>query len=227
MKNGGQGAPLTPYFHYYISAYTKKFINFINLGGFANLTFMADNKLMAFDTGPANYLIDIVSKNYFDVDFDKNGRLAQRGKINNRALLSMLNDNYFHQKPPKSTGFEKFNGTWLDKFIKKYNLDKNSLIATVTYLTSISVSDAINNNNLDSTYLFFSGGGSKNSVIKKDVLKRTGMSEIKKLPWGLDYKNLESSAFAWLAMQRNKRRLISKGYLTGSRKSRRLGTIYR
>ena len=114
-----------------------------------------------------------------------------------------------------------------DKFIKKYNLDKNSLIATVTYLTSISVSDAINNNNLDSTYLFFSGGGSKNSVIKKDVLKRTGMSEIKKLPWGLDYKNLESSAFAWLAMQRNKRRLISKGYLTGSRKSRRLGTIYR
>ena len=146
-------------------------------------------------------LIDIISKNYFDVDFDKNGRLAQRGKINNRALLSMLNDNYFHQKPPKSTGFEKFNGTWLDKFIKKYNLDKNP--HSDCHLSDVyKCFGCTNNNNLDSTYLFFSGGGSKNSG-KKRCFKKNRDVEIKKLSWGLDYKNLESSAFAWLAMQIN------------------------
>ena len=65
MKYGGQGAPLAPYFHEYISKRENNFINFINLGGFANLTYLSNNRLMAFDTGPANYLIDRYLKLYF------------------------------------------------------------------------------------------------------------------------------------------------------------------
>ncbi len=109
MKHGGQGAPLAPYFHEYISSKGRNFLNFINLGGFANLTYRSNNKLMAFDTGPANYLINEVAKKYFKKDYDKNGLLAKRGRINDRALMSMLSDKYFYQNPPKSTGFEKFN----------------------------------------------------------------------------------------------------------------------
>ena len=227
MKHGGQGAPLTPYFHEYISSRGKNFLNFINLGGFANLTYRSDNKLMAFDTGPANYLINEVAKKYFKKDYDKNGLLAKRGKINDRALMSMLSDKYFYQDPPKSTGFEKFNIQWVEKYKDKFQLSRNSLIATLTRLTSISVSDAINFNNLDSDKIFFAGGGSKNPLIKREILKRTGLEEIKSLPWGLDFKNIESSAFAWLAMKRVKGKPISKGYITGARKSRLLGIIYR
>jgi 1,6-anhydro-N-acetylmuramate kinase len=51
--------------------------------------------------------------------------------------------------------------------------------------------------------------------------------EKKSIPGSFDYKNLESSAFAWLAMIRNQGRLISKGYLTGANFSRKLGIIYR
>ena len=227
MKHGGQGAPLAPYFHEYISSKGRNFLNFINLGGFANLTYRSNNKLMAFDTGPANYLINEVAKKYFKKDYDKNGLLAKRGRINDRALMSMLSDKYFYQNPPKSTGFEKFNIQWVEKYKDKFQLSRNSLIATLTQLTSISVSDAINFNNLDSDKIFFAGGGSKNPIIKREILKRTGLDEIKSLPWGLDFKNIESSAFAWLAMTRVKGKPISKGYITGAKNSRLLGIIYR
>ena len=81
MKHGGQGAPLAPYFHEYIASKNRNFLNFINLGGFANLTCRSDNKLTAFDTVPANYLINEVSKKYFNKGYDKNGQLAKKGKI--------------------------------------------------------------------------------------------------------------------------------------------------
>ena len=227
MKYGGQGAPLAPYFHEYISKKENNFINFINLGGFANLTYYSNNRLLAFDTGPANYLIDTVAKLYFNREFDKNGLLAKGSKFNDKALISMLSDKYFYQEPPKSTGFEKFNIKWINKFKSKFRMNKNTLIATLTQLTSISVSDAINASNLDSNSIFFGGGGSKNPIIKKEILKRTGLKEIQNLPWGLNFKNLESSAFAWLAMQRVNGIPVSKGYITGAKKSRKLGIIYR
>jgi len=228
MAIGGQGAPLAPYFHNYISKENEAFVNILNLGGFANLTFKSKNRLFAYDTGPANYLIDLISKNYFGLDYDKNGSIAKASKISEKALLAMLSDNYFNQGAPKSTGFEKFNLKWLNKFIKKFKLNnKKTLLATVTQLTIISISDEICRNNLDSPYIFFSGGGSKNTFIKKQILTRTGLTEIKSLPGYLDYKNLEASAFAWFAMKRDHGNLISKAYVTGAKKSRRLGIIYR
>lgn len=227
MKAGGQGAPLAPYFHDYISSHEKTFINIINLGGFANLTCKSNDKLIAYDTGPANYLIDAIAKKYFKKDFDRNGTFAKKGLVNEAALIAMLSDKYFDLQPPKSTGFEKFNIKWLNKFRKLFKFkNKESLIATVTQLTIISIADAIARSDIDSIDIFFAGGGAKNNFIKKEILKRTGLNEIKKLPWGLDYKNLEASSFAWLAMKRNTGKLIPKGFLTGARRSRRLGSIY-
>ena len=228
MKAGGQGAPLAPYFHEYISIKEKPFVNILNLGGFSNWTYKSDNKLMAYDTGPANYLIDLISNKYFDVPYDKNGLLAKKGKINDKALLAMLSDRFFDQEIPKSTGFERFNFKWLTKFKDKFKLsNKSTMIATVTQLTIISISDAINSSHLDTPYIFFSGGGSQNTFIKKEILKRTGLIEVKSIPGNFNYKNLESSAFAWFAMGRDQGKLIPKAYLTGAKKSRKLGVIYR
>ena len=228
MKVGGQGAPLAPYFHEHISEKEKLFVNILNLGGFANWTFKSANKLMAYDTGPANYLIDLISKKYFNTPYDRNGSFAKKGKTNNKALIAMLSDRFFDQKIPKSTGFERFNSKWLRKFEEKFKLtNKFTLITTLTQLSIISISDAINSSHLDSPYIFFGGGGSKNTYIKKEILKRTGLIEIKSIPGNFNYKNLESSAFAWLAMKRDKGELISRGYLTGAKSKRKLGVIYR
>ncbi len=228
MQMGGEGAPLAPYFHDYISSFNKSFINIINLGGFANLTYKSENKINAFDTGPANYLIDLICIKYFNIPFDKNGMIAKKYKSNQKALIAMLSEKYFSCPLPKSTGFETFNINWVNKFIKKFNIkNKNTLIATITELTIISISDAINSCNLDSPNIFFSGGGSKNTYIKNSILKRTGLNEIKSLPFNINYKNLESASFAWLAMKRDKQQLIKKSYITGAKSSRKLGTIYR
>jgi anhydro-N-acetylmuramic acid kinase len=170
----------------------------------------------------------LISNKYFDLPYDKNGLLAKKGRINNEALLAMLSDRFFDQEIPKSTGFEKFNFKWLTKFKDRFKLsNKSTLIATVTQLTIISISDAINSSHLDSPYIFFSGGGSKNIFIKKEILKRTGLIEVKSIPGNFDYKNLESSAFAWFAMRRDQSKFIPKGYLTGAKSRRKLGVIYR
>ena len=228
MKVGGEGAPLAPYFHDYISTFHKSFINIINLGGFANLTYKSDNRINAFDTGPANYLIDLVSNKYFGIPFDKNGKLSKKNKANEKALLAMLSEKYFSLPAPKSTGFETFNLKWINKYKKKFNIrNKNTLIATITELSIISISDAINSNNLDSPDIFFSGGGSRNTFVKNSILKRTGSNEVKSLPFNINYKNLESASFAWLAMKRVNGEYIKKGYITGASRSRKLGIIYR
>ena len=228
MKAGGEGAPLAPYFHDYISTFHKSFINILNLGGFANLTYKSNGKVNAFDTGPANYLIDLISNKYFGVPFDKNGKLSEKNKANEKALLAMLSEKYFSLPAPKSTGFETFNLKWINKFINKFNIkNKNTLIATITELSIISISDAINSNNLDSSDIFFSGGGCKNTFVKNNILKRTGLNEVKSLPFDINYKNIESASFAWLAMKRDNKEVIKKSYITGARHSRKLGIIYR
>tara|TARA_B100001057_G_scaffold425811_1_gene449500 strand:+ start:293 stop:1369 length:1077 start_codon:yes stop_codon:yes gene_type:complete len=228
MKVGGEGAPLAPYFHDYISTFNKSFVNILNLGGFANLTYKSNNEIKAFDTGPANYLIDLISNKYFGIPYDKNGALSKKYKADEKALLAMLAHKYFNSPIPKSTGFETFNLKWINKYISKYKIkNKNTLIATITQLTIISISDAINSSNLDSSDIFFSGGGSRNKFIKNNILKRTGMNEVKVLPFSLNYKNLESASFAWLAMKRNNNQMIKKNHITGASRSRKLGFIYR
>ena len=170
----------------------------------------------------------MISNRYFNVPYDRNGLLAKKGKINDEALVAMLSDKFFDQAIPKSTGFERFNLKWLTKFKDKFKLtNKSTLIATVSQLTIVSISDAINSSHLDSQYIFFAGGGSRNTFIKKQILKRTGLIETKSIPGNFNYKNLESSAFAWLAMKRDQGKSIPKAYLTGARCSRKLGTIYR
>ena len=103
MVLGGQGAPLAPYFHDYIAHKNKYFINILNLGGFANITFKSQNKLVAYDTGPANYLIDLISRNYSGVEYDKNGSMARANKVNNNApLVNSLGQ--FEGQPGGTTG---------------------------------------------------------------------------------------------------------------------------
>jgi len=87
---GGQGAPLTGLFHKYLNTITNKNLIYLNLGGFANVSIPNGSKLMSYDTGPANYLIDAWCRERFDIEFDLNGRLASMGEIDHEVLKLML-----------------------------------------------------------------------------------------------------------------------------------------
>ena len=224
---GGQGAPLTGLFHKYLNRIMNKSLIYLNLGGFANVSIPNKAKLMSYDTGPANYLIDAWCREKFDIEFDLNGRLASMGEIDFEILKLMLKDKYFIKKPPKSTGFELFNMGWIMKHLKKTSFSSDiNILATLTYLTVITVSNDINKYNNQPNSIFFYGGGAFNKLIVEGIIDLTKLKKVKSLRYGINEKNLEATAFAWLALMRINRVKFPKSEITGASKSYYLGNIY-
>ena len=227
IKAGGQGAPLTGLFHQYINKLSKKNISFVNLGGFANITIKYKGQIFAYDTGPANYLIDVWCRKKFNIPYDKNGKLAQTGEIHLGFLQSMLQDNFFKKSPPKSTGFENFNYDWILKHLKKFKkITKLDVLATLTYLTISTISCELNKDRNRSKIVYVSGGGVKNITITDGIESLTQHKRLNALGCGIDEKNFESVAFAWFAQQRINNKKFQKSNITGAKKLHYLGNIY-
>ena len=124
MAAGGHGAPLAPYLHYHLFRSLNYGVAVQNIGGISNMTYIPPGAklrdVIAFDTGPGNMIIDaVVTKLYQKLDYDKEGRLAARGKVQTRLLNSLLKHPYFKKKPPKSTGREEFGIFLAEKIIQK------------------------------------------------------------------------------------------------------------
>ena len=224
---GGQGAPLTGYFQHYLSNVYKKKLAFLNLGGFANIMIWNKNQAISYDTGPANYLIDTWCRTKFKRTFDKSGKLAQKGEINNEFLKSMMKDHYFLAKPPKSTGFERFNLEWIMKHKRKVRGIKNiDVLATLTYLTISTVSIELSKSTTNNSQLYIYGGGVKNTTVTEGILNQINMRRLKKIGNGIDEKNFESACFAWLALKRLNRKVFIKSNITGREKNGLLGDVF-
>lgn len=172
MAVGGQGAPLVPYADYCLFSSKEKNRIMLNIGGIANITYLKkDGKLddvVAFDTGPGNMIINYLMEEFYNLPFDKNGEVAKKGKVIDELLNSLLVDQYFDLKPPKSTGREYFGKNYVKKIIKKYkNCKKEDLISTLTHFTAktIALGCKLLNNNLSNFELIVSGGGANNSFL--------------------------------------------------------------
>lgn len=105
---GGQGAPLMPAFHAAVLATPGTARGVLNLGGISNLTLLgADGRVVGFDTGPANGLLDAWCLRHCGQPFDRDGAFATRGRVDEALLAQLLDDPYFALPPPKSTGDRK------------------------------------------------------------------------------------------------------------------------
>lgn len=105
LAAGGQGAPLVPVYHAALAdlIHAERPIAFLNLGGVANLTWLGpDGDVIAFDTGPANGLIDLMLQNRGVARYDDGGRLAAAGEVDGSALSALLDSGYFGRAGPKS-----------------------------------------------------------------------------------------------------------------------------
>jgi anhydro-N-acetylmuramic acid kinase len=118
MASGGQGAPFAPLFHKLIFDTPKTAV--VNIGGMANITVLGD-KPLGFDTGCGNVLMDSWCAKYFGTPYDKDGKMAKSGEINKKLLEFMLNDSYFKQSHPKSTGREYFNMGWIEEKLFRHS----------------------------------------------------------------------------------------------------------
>lgn len=143
---GGGGAPLIPYFDYLVFRSSEKSRGVLNIGGIANLTVLRKgclvDKILAFDTGPGNMVIDGLMRRLFERDLDKGGEEALKGKVSEKLLGICLDHPYFRKSPPKSTGREEFGEEFIENFMKEADglgLNKQDIIATATELTARSI----------------------------------------------------------------------------------------
>ncbi len=176
VARGGQGAPLVPYVDYLLFRHPEKARGLLNLGGIANLTVLpADPKpgnVLAFDTGPANMLIDAVARAELGRDMDEDGAVARRGKPSEDLVADVLAMPYFERPPPKSTGRELFGDRCASALVRagrEAGLSNEDLLATATEITVRAIEDACRRfvnpvvTRLDE--LIVSGGGAGNGFL--------------------------------------------------------------
>ena len=215
ILNGGQGAPLTPLYHNLIlSNIIKKIPSaIINIGGIANITYLEKkNKIISFDTGPGNYLLDSWVKKKSKAIFDKNGKFSKKGKLDKKVLEKFLINPYYKKKPPKSLDVKDFNLNNLE------NLNLEDGCATLSTLTIKSIANAIKSLKKPPKIILFSGGGRKNKFIingLKNLLKQP-IYLIDKFNLNGDF--IESQAFAYLAIRSYLKKIITLPTTTGVRK---------
>lgn len=208
MAAGGQGAPLVPYFDYVMFRSRAKNRIVLNLGGIANFTALpkkcASTDVVAFDTGPANMVIDALMMKYYGRKFDEGGEVAQRGNIVPELLAELMAMPYFALRPPKSTGRELFGAMLLPK-ITAYEgkASAEDLVATVTRWTSYSVYDQYKRfiaRRMKAEEVIVSGGGAHNRAIMGALGQNFKPAPVKKIEAiGFSSDAKEAICFAVLA----------------------------
>lgn len=208
---GGEGAPLTPAFNsgFFQSPIEPRYI--LNLGGIANVTILdKGGKILAgFDTGPANTLLDLCARIFLNSACDFNALHATQGHVNKDLLDSYLAHPYFKRNPPKSTGRELFNASFIDNAIqavKTQTLKIDDLLATLCELTVQTAVQAIKAQmhklNLHQGTLILCGGGAKNPLLRKRFAELMAKDEVKVRDcsdFGATSDTLEALSFAWFA----------------------------
>jgi anhydro-N-acetylmuramic acid kinase len=177
IAQGGQGAPLVPYADYLLYRHPKLGRVSLNLGGIANITVLPaaakPSQIFAFDTGPANMLIDALVQHFTHERhrYDKNASFARRGHINQYLIRHLMQDPYLKLRPPKSTGREYFGASYVRKLLtlgRKRKISSADLLHTVTYFSAGSVVDALRRfvfPRYKISHLVVSGGGVRNPLL--------------------------------------------------------------
>ena len=227
----GQGAPLATMFHRVVFAERGKHICVNNLGGISNVTSLdwrrGDKpRILAFDTGPANILINLAMRHFTKgkLEMDRNGAWAAKGTPNEALLKQWLRHSYFRKAPPKSTGRELFGEAFLKP---RLELHPHDLIVTLTEFTARSI--ALNYKlHLPSKpdRLLLAGGGAANPTLVsalKNNLAPTKVLSAEDCGWPL--QAIEPAAFALLAYLRVRNRPGNIPETTGAKRAVLLGQI--
>ncbi|HEX2770990.1 MAG TPA: anhydro-N-acetylmuramic acid kinase [Micromonosporaceae bacterium] len=166
---GGQGAPLVSMMDVMLLAGLPGRPAGLNLGGIANITVLrpiGGGGPVAYDTGPANALIDtaVVRASRGRLRYDEDGRLAAAGRVNDALLTDLLAEAYYRLDPPKSTGKELFHTDYLERALAAHpGVSDADVAATVTALTAQTVADQVRRHQVDT--LVASGGGCANPTL--------------------------------------------------------------
>ena len=215
MLAGGQGAPLVPLLDYVLFADARRGRVLQNIGGIANLTAIpagaAADRVIAFDTGPGNMVIDALAQELFAKPFDRNGAFAAEGTVIAPALATALRNPYFHLKPPRTAGREQFGREYAAKFLagcRRHSENPEDALATATALTAETIARSYKRfvkpkMKGDVDYIV-SGGGARNHTLMAMLAQRLAPLDCELAAseeFGLPVEAKEAAAFALLAWQ--------------------------
>ncbi|WP_245880502.1 anhydro-N-acetylmuramic acid kinase [Streptomyces zhaozhouensis] len=187
IARGGHGAPLVPLLDasLLLGGAEETLLQaagrgVLNLGGIANITARdAAGRLVAYDLGPANALIDaaVAETSGGARRMDTDGAAAARGRVDRPLLAALLREPYYRLPPPKSTGKERFHGGYLASLTPPGAVAGDDLVATVTELTAELVAAACRT--LGLTELLVSGGGLRNPTLMARVRALAAPTEVR------------------------------------------------
>jgi len=245
---GGQGAPLVSIVDACLLAEPNLSLCIQNLGGIGNVTYLparfkGENQdeseifslgpgISGWDTGPANSLLDLAVQ-HFSGDtktIDEGGIWAASGTPCQALVEDWLQQEFFRQAPPKSTGRELFGVDYFDRCLVEtqgYNLSPADVLATLTELTVASIVHSYQ------TFLpampdrvLLCGGGSHNLYLKRRLQSQLHPVQVlttSEAGLSVDFK--EAIAFAVLAVWRVRGIPGNLPQVTGARAPVLLGEI--
>jgi anhydro-N-acetylmuramic acid kinase len=233
MAAGGEGAPFAPLYHAARAAELAKPLAVVNIGGVANVTWIgtgiaagasattagaagaadtaAGARLLAFDTGPGNALLDSWVMRHIGAPRDQDGRLAAVGQVQQQIVDRFLQAPYFERPPPKSLDRDDFDLTFLN------GVSPADGAATLCAVTAAAVAQARSHLPAAPDRWLVCGGGRHNPVIMAMLAARLGapVEPVEAVGWNGDA--LEAEAFAYLAVRALKGLPLSLPSTTGVR----------
>ena len=162
---GGQGAPLVPIGDHLLF---DDFDFCINLGGIANVSYLQNDKIIAFDICPVNIVLNNLSSK-LGLIYDKDGKMAAKGKLIPELLKQLNRLTYYNKKHPKSLGKE-----WVDEkfypLINKFSKqDIRNIMNTVCEHIAIQIQHSLNGSKTNGKRVLLTGGGVFNSYLIKRI----------------------------------------------------------
>ena len=225
---GGQGAPLVSIFDVLWLRGRLGNPVALNLGGIANLTAdIHSERPLAYDTGPANALIDaaVTRISRGELTFDEGGAVAARGRVDDALLEHLLAEPYYALPAPKSTGKELFSAAYLERaLLRRRPVKDDDLVATLTALTARTVADAALSH--APTAVVAAGGGTSNPTMMAMLAAALGdVPLVTADSLGLPSGHKEAIAFAVLGFLTWHGLSATLPSATGARHASILGTL--
>ena len=234
MAVGGEGAPLVPYSETLLYSEEDQAVALQNIGGIGNVTVLPKKgdtkKVIAFDTGPGNMMIDEAVRTFYGKKYDTDGYYARQGNLIPSLAEELKEHPYFNLEIPKTTGREMFGEHFTKSILEKYHsCDPNDLIHTFTWFTAYAIAYHYKKYLISEYGLkkcIIGGGGAYNSylleLIKNEMPEVTVITQEEH---GFSSEAKEALAFVILGNQTYHRRPSNVPSATGAKKSVILGQI--
>ena len=230
---GGQGAPLVPAFHHAAFGRATEVRVVANIGGIGNISVLGPGeKVIGFDTGPGNVLLDAWIMAHQGKAYDTDGAWAASGKTIPDLLNALLDEPFLSQSPPKSTGRDLFHLEWLENKLRSFGaIAPVDVQATLAAFTAATLANAIAAHANEARTVYVCGGGAHNAclmrLLQQALADRGHAAKVESTDiLGVLPNHVEALAFAWLAKRHVEQSAGNLPAVTGARGLRILGALY-